>query len=573
MELRPNGVWHRGYRMQRSLAAVLVADVAGYSELMGDDAEATLSALKRLRSEIFRPAVASRQGRVVKSMGDGWIVLFSAAADAATCALQIQDLLASDPSHNDPKMRLRLGLHVGDVIEDEEDVFGDGINVAARLEEIARPGTIAISDAVFGSLDGTLRPSFDDAGERMLKNISKPVRVWTGGQAPEASFVAEPSVDRPHVIILPVQTSDPRTDVVELADALTGDVLTYLGATHWLSVTSGAAHDQAYTLTSRLRASGTRLRLEVRLVGPTGAELWATKIDGDMEDAFDWQDTATETLVSHVLASVFDAERRVLDKLTLEEMSANQCELRGQLALDRLDPGAFADALTYSNAAIQKDPESPEALSLALVAYLSAAVMGYDAVTEPHARSVPKWCAAAAPLAADHAHLHLALGVTAYAEARDPVTLRKIIDKALRQSSSDYVTLTLAGWAYVWIGDHRAGGECLSKAWTFGGQSPWALAIKGGLAFALLQTGDDAGAIAHAREGLETSADYATLHRILAAAHAHLGDTSAAGEALEAALAADPQDSIRAIRARNLFAGRDEGNRYLDGLRLAGMPE
>ncbi|MEO9574619.1 MAG: adenylate/guanylate cyclase domain-containing protein [Tateyamaria sp.] len=559
--------------MQRSLAAVLVADVAGYSELMGDNAEATLNALKRLRSEIFRPAVASRHGRVVKSMGDGWIVLFSAAADAATCALQIQDLLATDPTHDDPKMRLRLGLHVGDVIEDEEDVFGDGVNVAARLEEIARPGTIAISDAVFGSLDGTLRPSFDDAGERMLKNISKPVRVWTGGQAPEASFAVQTSVDRPHVAILPVQTSDPRTDVIELADAMTGDVLTYLGATHWLSVTSGAVRGQAYTLTSRLRASGTRLRLEVRLVGPTGTELWATKIDGDMDDAFDWQDTSTETLVSHVLAAVFDAERRVLDKLTLEEMNSNQCELRGQLALDRLDPNAFDEALAYSSAAIEKDPQSPEALALALVSYLSAAVMGYHAVTEPYARSVPKWCAAAIPLAPDHTHLHLVLGVTAYAEARDPVTLRKIIEKALRQASSDYLTLTLSGWAYVWIGDQGAGAECLSKAWTLGRQSPWALAIKGGLAFALLQTGDDAAAIAHAREGLETSADYATLHRILAAAHAHLGDMSAASEALAAALAADPQDSIRVIRARNLFADHDYDNRYLDGLRLAGMPE
>ncbi|WP_299724781.1 adenylate/guanylate cyclase domain-containing protein [uncultured Tateyamaria sp.] len=559
--------------MQRSLAAVLVADVAGYSELMGDNAEATLSALKRLRTEIFRPAVASRSGRVVKSMGDGWIVLFSAAADAATCALQIQELLATDPTHHDPKMLLRLGVHLGDVIEDEEDVFGDGVNVAARLEEFARPGTIAISDAVFGSLDGTLRPSFDDAGERLLKNIAKPVRVWTGGSAPDASYAGAAKADRPHVVIQPVQTSDTRTEVIELADALTGDVLTYLGATHWLSVTSGASHDHAYSLTSRLRASGARLRLEVRLVGPMGAELWATKIDGDMEDAFDWQDSTGETLVSHVLAAVFDAERRVLDKLSLPEMSANQCELRGQLALDHLDPEAFAAALTYSSAAIEKDPASAPALALALVSYLSAAVMGFDSVTAPYARSIPKWCAAAAPLAPDHAHLHLALGVTAYAEARDPVTLRKIIDKALRQSSSDYVTLVLSGWAYVWIGDHRAAVDCLSKAWTFGRQSPWSLAIKGGLAFASLQTGDDAGAIAHAREGLETSADYATLHRVLAAAHAHQGEEEAAQAALAAALAADPQDSIRAIRARNLFADYDSGNRYLDGLRLAGMPE
>ena len=559
--------------MQRSLAAVLVADVAGYSELMGNNTEATLSALKRLRSEVFRPAVASRSGRVVKSMGDGWIVLFSAAADAASCALQIQELLAADMSRSTPKMLLRLGLHLGDVIEDDDDVFGDGVNVAARLEELARPGTIAISDAVFGSLDGTLRPSFDDAGEMLLKNISKPIRVWTGGSPSHAPYNGAAKADRPQIVIQPVQTSDVRPEVIELADALTGDVLTYLGATHWLSVTTGAVSDRAYVLTMRLRVSGARLRLEIRLVGPGGVELWSNKIDGTMDDAFDWQDTSAETVVARVLAAVFDAERRALDKLSLLQMSSNQCELRGQLALDHLDPNAFADALTYSSAAIEKDPLSAPALTLALVAYLSAAVMGYDTIIAPHARSIRKWCRAAAPLAADHAHLHLALGVVAYADARDPATLRKIIDKALRQSSFDFMTLTLSGWAYVWIGDHRTAVECLTKAWTFGRHSPWALAIKGGLAFASLQTGDDQGAIAHANQGLETSADYATLHRVLAAAHALSGDMDAAQVALRAALAADPQDSIRAIRERNLFADYDAGNRYLEGLRLAGMPE
>ena len=126
--------------MKRSLAAVLAADVAGYSELLGRDTEGTLNALRHIRSEILKPTVASRRGRVVKSMGDGWIVLFKAASDAAACALQIQDLLAKEFSTSGKlPMQMRLGLHVGDVVEEEEDVFGDGVNVAARLEQIAAP--------------------------------------------------------------------------------------------------------------------------------------------------------------------------------------------------------------------------------------------------------------------------------------------------------------------------------------------------------------------------------------------------------------------------------------------------
>ena len=183
----------------------------------------------------------------------------------------------------------------------------------------------------------------------------------------------------------------------------------------------------------------------MRLVGPTGAELWATMIDGDMGDAFSWQDSTGETLASHVLAAVFDAERRVLDKLSLPEMSARQCELRGQLALDHLDPAAFAAALTCSSAAIAKKCGFRPGLCL------GADVMGFDAVTAPDARSIPQWCAEAA--------------------------------------------------------------------------------------------------------------------------RAHRGEDAAARTALEPALVADPQDFIRAIWARNLCADHDSGNRYLDGLRLAGMPE
>ncbi|UWQ92408.1 adenylate/guanylate cyclase domain-containing protein [Rhodobacteraceae bacterium M382] len=559
--------------MKRSLAAVLAADVAGYSELLGKDTEGTLVALRRLRSEIFRPTVASRRGRVVKSMGDGWIVLFPAASDAATCALQIQDLLARDGSRSELSMQLRLGLHLGDVIEEEEDVFGDGVNVAARLEKIAAPGSIAISDAVFGSLDGTLRPSFDDAGEHDLKNISKPVRVWTRGSLPGRKVSGVDASQRPQIVVRPLETSDQRDEVRELCDALTGDLMTYLGATHWLSVSARDTGRRAYALSGRIRASGGRLRLEVRYTDPEQTELWSTKIDGDLANAFDWQDETAETLVNQVMTATFDSERRQLDKLSIADMSANQCELRGQIAIDRLDPDAFASALKYSSAAITKDPSLPHPFALALVSYLSATAMGYDEVTEQYASSVPMWCAAAAPLVENHSLLRLALGVTTYSQLREPSRLRSVVEYALRQSSSDFVTLALSGWSYIWIGDHGEALDCLRKAYVLGGKSPWALSIQGGLAMASLQAGDDAAAVKLAREGLNISVGYTTLYRILAAAHAQLGQDDAATKAVADALRLQPDDSIASIQARNVFAVTGAANRYISGLRKAGMPE
>lgn len=559
--------------MKHSLVAVLAADVAGYSKLMGDDAQSTLVALKRLRTEIFGPAVASRRGRVVKSMGDGWIVLFGAVSDAASCALQIQELLASSLSRGGPEMRLRLGVHLGDVIEDENDIYGDGVNIASRLEQLANPGSIAISDTVFGVLDGTLRPSFDDAGERSLKNITNPVRVWTSGSLSVAEQSNSFGGGRTRIVIQPLETSDERVEILELAEALTGDLVTFLNATHWLSVGTANQAEPAYVLSGRIRTSGTRFRLETKFVTPSGATLWSEKINGTLDEAFEWQDKTSDALVAQVLTATFDTERRKLAKLSIAQMTASQCELRGQLAIDRLDPDAFGAALKYANAAFEKDVTAANALALALVAYLSAVVMGYDEVSQPYATSIPVWCKAAEPLAVDHPLLNLALGVTTYSQSNDPTALRIICEQALRQSSSDFVTLTLSGWAYIWIGDYPAALDCLRKAHKLGGQSPWALTIQGGLALASLQAGDDASAIAFAQQGLTVTTSYATLHRVLAAAYAHQDQTQAAHAAVAATLALNPKDSIAAIDARNMFPKSVSVNRYLDGLRLAGMPE
>ncbi|WP_390911066.1 adenylate/guanylate cyclase domain-containing protein [Pseudosulfitobacter sp. SM2401] len=559
--------------MNSSLVAVLAADVAGYSKLMGDDAKSTLVALKRLRSEVFGPVVASRRGRIVKSMGDGWIVLFGAATDAASCALQIQDLLTADVARSDPNILLRLGVHLGDVVEDEDDIYGDGVNIASRLEQLAEPGSIVISDTVFSILDGTLRPSFDDAGKRSLKNITHPMRVWASGSVPALGQSPEVDESGTRIVIRPIETSDDRVEVLELADALTGDLVTFLNATHWLSVTTGSTPTGAYALTGRMRAHANRFRLEVKFIDPSGRELWSDKIDGNLDDAFEWQDMACEALVARVMTATFDTERRKLDKLTIDQMTSRECELRGQLAIDRLDPDAFASALKYSSAAIEKDPAAAHALALALVAYLSAAVMGYDEVNERYTASVPAWCKAAAPLAADHALLHLALGVTTYAQSNDPKALRIIVEQALRQSSSDFITLTLSGWAYIWTSDYGPALDCLTKARKLGGQSPWSMSILGGLALASLLAGDEAAAIEYAEQGLNVSSNYSTLHRVLAAAHAHLGQMDAARHAIQAAQALNPDDSIASISARNMFRDTAHENRYLDGLRLAGMPE
>jgi len=219
----------------RKLAAILAADVVGYSRMIGEDEAATLAALHGLRNEVFGPVFADCNGHVVKSMGDGWLVEFASAVEAVSAAMQVQDRLKQHP-----KIALRMGIHIGDVTHSEGEIYGDGINIAARLEALAPKAGVLISDAVYSSLDGTLSPSFEEAGSRTLKNIARPVITWL--RAPDgagdlaASTVAQQTASNLPVLNLrPIKNSDTRPEVQDIADALTADVGTYFGSINWLT--------------------------------------------------------------------------------------------------------------------------------------------------------------------------------------------------------------------------------------------------------------------------------------------------------------------------------------------------
>ncbi|MBT5193493.1 MAG: adenylate/guanylate cyclase domain-containing protein, partial [Rhodospirillaceae bacterium] len=186
----------------RKLAAILAADVAGYSKLMGEDETGTLAALRELRNGLFQPAVTEHRGEVVKSMGDGWLVEFASVVDAVNCALQVQEILA-----NHQIIKLRIGIHIGDIVHEDEDIYGDGVNISARLQEIAEPGGVALSGRARDFLDGKLANVFRDVGEKQLKNIADAVRVFVSGddepdQTPSVE-AALPLPDKPSIAVLP----------------------------------------------------------------------------------------------------------------------------------------------------------------------------------------------------------------------------------------------------------------------------------------------------------------------------------------------------------------------------------
>lgn len=561
--------------MKRQLAAVLAADIVDYTRLMAEDAEATLGALRRLRAEAFGPAVASRRGRIVKNMGDGWIVLFGAASDAASCAMQIQDRLAAGPQPGEPEIRMRIGVHLGDVTEEDADVFGDGVNVAARLETATAPGSVAVSEAVFGSLDGTLRPAFDDAGAWELKNIDRPVQVWTRGESTSHAVATRGRAGGLRIAVQPVATSDERAEVRELADAITGDVTTYLDATMWgAASTTLEPGDAGYVLSQSLRSSGERLRFEAQLRDATGSVVLKEKTDGNLKDAFDLQDEIAGNLSGHVLRRVFDAEQARLNACPPDAMKAEDHVLYAAMMFERLDVDSMEQALTHAARALELEPERVEALATALPAYFTSVSVGYESLGQKFAEKATDWLAAAAALDGKNPLLDVSVLTKRRIEGDiSPNEARRILDRALRTFPDDYVAMTYCGFGYAFQGLTEPAIDCLRRALTLGRQTPWGLTILGGLGQASLQLGQFERTIRYCNEALEISSGYLPIYRQLAAAHAQLGQMEEARTALAELLRVMPDDTVSGVMQRSGYADTPETRLYFDGLRMVGLPE
>ncbi|WP_407168959.1 adenylate/guanylate cyclase domain-containing protein [Bradyrhizobium sp. ORS 111] len=306
-----------GERVQRRLAAILAADVVGYSALMERAEEATYAEIGRLRREVIDPCFGRHQGRLIKTTGDGILAEFASPLAAVKCGLEIQDHLASNQS----PLQLRIGINLGDVIVDEQgDVFGDGINVAARLESVANPGGILISGKVHSEVEGKLDVGFEDRGEQQLKNISKAVRAYAvcegAHRAPTGRLsTAPPLPDKPSIAVLPFQNMSGDPEQEFFADGIAEDVLTTLSKLQELLVIArnssfvfkGQAKDvrevgrilgARYVLEGSVRKAGNRVRLAAQLIDSlNGSHVWADRFEGDLNDVFELQDRITQDIV------------------------------------------------------------------------------------------------------------------------------------------------------------------------------------------------------------------------------------------------------------------------------------
>jgi adenylate cyclase len=334
-------------QIARRLAAILAADVVGYSRMVGADEAGTITALRQIWTDVFNPAVAARRGRVVKTMGDGALVEFGSAVDAVECAVALQRRMAERNRSAERPFQFRIGINLGDIIIDGDDILGDGVNIAARLEGRAPQGGILLSDVVHAQVNGKIDVIFLDAGEVQLKNIERPLRVWrwdgedASTSAPPMAHVGAAAVeDKPSVAVLPFAVMSNDAEQEFFADGLVDDILTTLSKLSGLSVIArnssfvykARAVDVRqvarelgvrYVLEGSVRKAGSRIRITAQLIdAASGAHMWADRYDRDIDDIFALQDEITLRLATEMQVKLTEGEQARLRYTTTTNVAA-----------------------------------------------------------------------------------------------------------------------------------------------------------------------------------------------------------------------------------------------------------
>ncbi|MFO1120891.1 MAG: tetratricopeptide repeat protein [Hyphomicrobiales bacterium] len=352
---------------ERRLAAILAADVVGYSRLMGEDEAGTLTAVRKLRTELIEPRITEHRGRLFKAMGDGFLAEFPSVVNAVACAAAIQKAVAASNAEraHDRQMTFRIGVHLGDVIAEGGDIFGDGVNVAARIEALAEPGGLVISAMVHDNIGSRLDLGFEDIGEQTLKNIAKPIRVYRLAAAPQSKgFARQPETSKPSIAVLPFDNMSADPEQIYFSDGITEDIITNLSKYRELLVIArnsafqfrGKGNDVRdighklgvqYIVQGSVRRAGGQIRVTAQLIeAETSTHVWAERYDRELKDIFAIQDEITQMVTSRVSRQLREsiihrARNRPTKNLSAYEMFLKAERLRGRYDMHVLS-GEFA---------------------------------------------------------------------------------------------------------------------------------------------------------------------------------------------------------------------------------------
>jgi len=579
-------------RVERRLAAILAADVVGYSRLMGINEEGTLAALKTHQRELIDPKIAEHRGRIVKTTGDGALVEFASAVDAVRCAVEIQCAMSerSAAIPEDRRIDFRIGINVGDIIIDEGDVYGDGVNIAARLEGIADRGGICISDDTFRQVRDKIDVDFDDAGERQLKNIERPVRVYRVqlGKTVQRVERAPASTKRPSIAVLPFQNMSGDPEQEYFADGMVDEIITGLSRIKWLSVVSrnssylfknrpatmkdvAATLGVRYVLEGGVRKSGNRVRITAQLIdAETDAHLWAEQYDRLLEDVFALQDEITMCVVGAIEPSVRKAEIDRIKRQRPDNFTAYDLLLQSQQFVFAGMPAEAAKAITLLEQALKLEPNYSAAH--AYLSWCLHARFGRGGLREEDRLAAVDHARAAVALGNDDATaLAIAALVLAY-DGHDVSTALKVFDRALELSNCNVFALCFNAAILAWIGRSELAIERAQRALRLGPFDSLIWRAHHALSIAYFDSHRYGDAADSARSVIAANSAYSLPRAILAAALLRLGRLDEARAAARTVLEHEPSFTIHGT-ARYAELEPAVFRPMADAWREAGLPE
>jgi adenylate cyclase len=578
-------------RVERRLTAILAADVAGYSRLTGIDEEGTHVRLREHLRIVVDPSVAAHRGRIVKMTGDGMLAEFASIVDAVRCALHVQSGMAERNEGLPPHERIefRIGINLGDIILDEGDIFGDGVNVAARLEGLAEPGGICLSDDAQRQLRGKLDVALEDAGEQRLKNIAWPVRVyrvrWGGADAPARPALALP--DRPSIAALPFQNLSGDPEQEYFADGTVEDILTALSRFPRLFVISrnssftykGRAVDvkQAgrelgvrYVLEGSVRKAASRVRITAQLIDvESGAHLWADRFDGGLEDIFELQDQVTERVVGAIAPKLEQAEIERASRKPTDSLDAYDCYLRAHAAIHPWTRPGNEEALRLFYRAIELDPGFAAAYGMAAWCRVQRKVGGWMEDPAREIAETARLAHRAAELGKDDAAALSAAGFALAYVVNDVTHGAAFIDRAVALNPNLAWAWLYSGWARIWLGHPDDAIEHFAHAIRLSPLDPLIADVQSATAYAHFFAGRYEEAASWAAMAIESR----TAPYVSAAANALAGHLEEARTAVARLRDREPDVRITTLREALGPYRPEDLARYEAGLRQAGVPE
>ena len=575
----------------RRLAAILAADVAGYSRLMGADEEGTHERLRAHLRELVDPQIAEHRGRIVKNTGDGLLAEFASVIDALRCAIVVQAAMTerNAPIPRDKRVEFRIGIHQGDVVVEEHDIFGDAVNVAARLEGLAEPGGVCVSARVRGDAAGKLELAFEDMGQQELKNIARPLRVYRvhADRVSETVAAAQPSLalpEKPSIAVLPFQNMSGDPEQEYFADGMVEEIITALSRIRWLFVIArnssftykGRAIDVTqvgrelgvrYVLEGSVRKASGRVRITAQLIdAANSAHLWADRFDGSLEDVFELQDNVAVSVAGVVEPTLQAAEFSRSAARPTSDLTAYDLYLRAVAPIrsGEWERERYLQSLDLLGQAIKRDARYGSALALAAFCHQALHNAGWTDDPTAEERVAVDFARRALRVAGgDPEVLGLVARVLGYF-GEDLAAAIALMDRALELNPNFALGWQWSGWLRLWAGQPDVGGghfETSMRLDPLHGRAGAYLGIGMGHFFA--RRFEDAAATFLL--SLQEVPSWVPTYRFLASCYAHLGRLDEAQEMVARLRALTDEVVPSATHWRN----PEHRELYLSGLRLA----